>query len=75
MNGRLHLGHVFTYSKAEFYARYKRIRGYNVLFPFAFHCTGMPISASAQKLKKELTEIGVEGLHQHIEKRKGQEEG
>jgi len=74
-NGRLHLGHAFTYSKAEFYARYKSMRGYNVLFPFAFHCTGMPISASANKLTKELKEIGVEGLKALIEKRKGQPEG
>ncbi|KAF7702850.1 putative leucine--tRNA ligase, cytoplasmic [Cucumispora dikerogammari] len=54
MNGKLHLGHLFTLSKAEFYARYKELEGYNVLFPFAFHCTGMPISASAKKLSEEL---------------------
>jgi len=43
MNGRLHLGHAFSLTKAEFAANYKRLRGYNVLFPFGFHCTGMPI--------------------------------
>jgi len=54
MNGKLHLGHLFSLSKCDFYAYFKRQQGYNVLFPFAFHCTGMPISASAYKLNEEL---------------------
>ncbi|ADM11627.1 leucyl-tRNA synthetase [Encephalitozoon intestinalis ATCC 50506] len=54
MNGRLHLGHLFSVSKADFFSYYKELQGYNVLFPFAFHCTGMPISASAKKLEEEL---------------------
>ena len=53
MNGRLHLGHAFTVTKAEFAAGYQRLRGKNVLFPFAFHCTGMPIQAAANKLRRE----------------------
>ena len=53
MNGQLHLGHGFTISKAEFMAQYQRMLGKNVLFPFAFHCTGMPIQASADKLVRE----------------------
>ncbi|KAF7684363.1 putative leucine--tRNA ligase, cytoplasmic [Astathelohania contejeani] len=54
MNGKLHLGHLFSLSKAEFQARYRMLQGYNILFPLAFHCTGMPIAASAQRLKEEL---------------------
>ncbi|OMJ77850.1 hypothetical protein SteCoe_22485 [Stentor coeruleus] len=54
MNGRLHLGHAFSFSKCEFTARFQRMLGKNVLMPFAFHCTGMPIPACADKLKKEL---------------------
>lgn len=54
MNGKLHLGHAFSVSKAEFAARYQRMLGKNVLFPFAFHCTGMPIQAAANKLRREL---------------------
>ena len=50
MNGLLHLGHAFSMSKCDFNAWYKRLCGYNVLFPFGFHCTGMPISAAAKKL-------------------------
>jgi len=54
MNGRLHLGHAFSLTKADFAAGYQRLRGKHVLFPFAFHCTGMPIQAAANKLKREI---------------------
>jgi leucyl-tRNA synthetase len=58
MNGRLHLGHAFTITKAEFAARYQRLKGKRVLFPFAFHCTGMPIQAAANKLRREIETYG-----------------
>ena len=58
MNGRLHLGHAFTLCKAEFAVRFQRLQGKNVLFPFAFHCTGMPIQAAANRLTKELDTYG-----------------
>ena len=56
MNGRLHLGHGFSLSKAEFQSRYQRLLGKNVLFPFGFHCTGMPIAAAAKRVKREFEE-------------------
>ncbi|XP_010264844.1 PREDICTED: leucine--tRNA ligase, cytoplasmic-like isoform X2 [Nelumbo nucifera] len=58
MNGYLHLGHAFSLSKLEFSAAYHRLRGANVLLPFAFHCTGMPIKASADKLAREIQKFG-----------------
>ncbi|KAL5787066.1 hypothetical protein ACOSP7_004015 [Xanthoceras sorbifolium] len=58
MNGFLHLGHAFSLSKLEFAAAYHRLRGANVLLPFGFHCTGMPIKASADKLAREIKEFG-----------------
>ena len=54
MNGRLHLGHAYTMMDPELKTRYKKARGYNVLFPFGFHGSGMPIYASTMKLKHEL---------------------
>jgi len=51
MNGKLHIGHLYTFLRAEIFSRYKRMRGYNVLFPFAFHCTGTPIVAAARRIK------------------------
>ncbi|CAG9320407.1 unnamed protein product [Blepharisma stoltei] len=61
MNGRLHLGHAFSFSKCEFTARYQRMLGKNVLLPFGLHVTGMPIPACADKLKRELNEEIKEG--------------
>lgn len=54
MNGRLHLGHSFTLSKAEFAIGYEKLKGKRALFPFGFHCTGMPIKACADKIKREI---------------------
>lgn len=50
MNGRLHMGHAMTIANADAAARWRKQQGKDVLFPFGFHCTGMPIYASAQKL-------------------------
>ncbi|KAI3450362.1 hypothetical protein Pfo_007027 [Paulownia fortunei] len=58
MNGYLHLGHAFSLSKLEFVAAYHRMRGANVLLPFVFHCTGVPIKASADKLTREIEMFG-----------------
>ncbi|KAK1295493.1 hypothetical protein QJS10_CPA16g00236 [Acorus calamus] len=58
MNGSLHLGHGFSLSKLEFASAYHRLCGRNVLLPFAFHCTGMPIKASADKLAREIERYG-----------------
>lgn len=56
MNGLLHLGHAFSLSKVEFASAYQRLCGKRALFPFAFHCTGMPIKAAADKIRRELFE-------------------
>ncbi|CAF5201997.1 unnamed protein product [Rotaria magnacalcarata] len=58
MNGCLHLGHTFSLSKCEFAVGFQRLRGKHCLFPFGFHCTGMPIRAAADKLKREIEEYG-----------------
>ncbi|KAL5718286.1 leucine--tRNA ligase [Ranunculus cassubicifolius] len=57
MNGYLDLGHAFSLSKVEFAAAYHRLRGANVLLPFAFHCTGMPIKVGADNLAREVEEF------------------
>lgn len=58
MNGRLHLGHTFTLAKCEFAVGYERLKGKRAIFPFGFHCTGMPIKAAADKLANEMATYG-----------------
>lgn len=42
VNGSLHIGHIFSYTQAEMIARYRRMRGYNVFYPFGFDDNGLP---------------------------------
>jgi len=51
-SGSLHIGHGRTYTIGDVMARYKRMRGYNVLFPMAFHVTGTPVLAIADSIRK-----------------------
>ncbi len=43
ISGSLHLGHGRAAVEGDIYCRYKRMLGYNVLFPLAFHITGTPV--------------------------------
>lgn len=52
MNGRLHLGHAFTFSKVEFAVGYERMLGKRALLPQGFHVTGMPIKVKTEETKE-----------------------
>ncbi len=49
VSGKIHIGHIFSYSQADFVARYKRMRGYNVLYPFGFDDNGLPTERLVEK--------------------------
>ena len=49
-NGPSHMGHARTYTVTDVYARFKRMQGYNVLFPMGFHYTGTPVLAMAEAI-------------------------
>lgn len=51
-NSPLHIGHGRTYTLTDIYVRFKRMQGYNVLFPMGFHYTGTPILAMAEAVAK-----------------------
>lgn len=51
VSGKIHIGHIFSYSQAEFIARYKRMCGYNVFYPFGFDDNGLPTELLVEREK------------------------
>jgi leucyl-tRNA synthetase len=55
VNGSIHLGAAFTAFRVDSYARFKRMQGFNVLYPQGFHATGEPILGTIERLEKNDT--------------------
>ena len=51
VNGPLHVGHAFTAARVDAYVRFKRMQGYNVLFPWAWHWTGQAAAGASERVK------------------------
>ena len=61
VNGKIHIGHIFSYTQTEMIARYKRLRGYNVFYPFGFDDNGLPSERLVEKEQgRKAHEIGRE---------------
>src|SRR5574344_638603 len=63
VSGKIHIGHIFSYSQAEMMARYKRVMGYNVFYFFGFDDNGLPSERLVEKEQgKKAHEIGREAF-------------
>ena len=49
VSGNLHIGHVFSYIHQNIIVRYKRINGFNIIFPFGFDDNGLPTERYIEK--------------------------
>lgn len=58
-SGEVHVGNALNFAYIDFVARYKRVRGYNVLFPVGWDCHGLPTEVRVErtlgKTKKEVS--------------------
>ncbi len=52
-SGSMHVGHGRTYTVPDVYARFKRMQGFNVLFPMAWHVTGAPVIGIAKRIERK----------------------
>jgi len=51
-SGPTHIGHGRSFVNGDIFARYYRAKGFNVLYPMAFHITGTPVLAISSSIER-----------------------
>jgi valyl-tRNA synthetase len=49
VSGKLHIGHISSYTQAELIGRYKRMTGHNVFYPMGYDDNGIPTEILVEK--------------------------
>ena len=58
VSGKMHIGHAFSYTQTDFIARYKRMSGFNVFYPFGTDDNGLATEKLVQKeMKTDLRKV------------------
>ena len=52
ISGVLHMGHIFSYTQADFIVRFQRMQGKNVFYTIGFDDNGLPTERLVEKVKK-----------------------
>ena len=69
VNTPIHMGHATTYTYMDFFARYKRMKGFEVLFPLGLDRNGLPIElATEKKFNISPFKVGREQFIEHCKK-------
>jgi len=77
--GNLHIGNALGWCYMDFAARYRRLRGYNVLFPQGWDCHGLPTEVKVEENndvkksevdRKEFREMCVDHTYEMIDEMK-----
>lgn len=69
INSPIHMGHAVTYCFMDFFARFRRMKGEEVLFPLGLDRNGLPIEMAAEKkFKVSPFKVGREKFVEYCEK-------
>ena len=49
ISGKLHIGHIFSYTQTDLLARFKRMQGKNVFYPMGYDDNGLPTELFVEK--------------------------
>ncbi|HLC46317.1 MAG TPA: valine--tRNA ligase [Candidatus Nanoarchaeia archaeon] len=52
VSGKMHIGHAFSFSQMDFIARYKRMSGFELFYPFGTDDNGLATNILVEKTKK-----------------------